>query len=199
MITMQTVLEQLTGEEIYNTLIHVMTNEFEDFAVARKHYEGAMLMLQAQLGDDAVPTVKDAMDAVRQQTVSNLLFSGVLGIKANLDHFTDPLLRNFLDVDSEIYLREDTANRLPAYEQAQTVLDRFYGLLSPHQRALYEDVITYTSYLDTTAPKLAHYYGYLLGNEFLSRIIPGYHADMALTVQYQMMLRDYFGKNLNLE
>lgn len=199
MITMQTVLEQLAGEETYNALIHVMTNEFEDFAVTRKHYERAMLILQAELGDDTVPTVKDAMDAIRRQTVSNLLFSGVLGIKANLDNFINPLLRNFLDVSPEIYLREDTAHRLPAYEHAQTVLDRFYVLLSPQQRTLYEDVIAYISYLETTAPKLAHYYGYLLGNEFLSRTIPGYHADMALTVQYRMMLRDYFGKKINLE
>ena len=104
------------------------------------------------------------------------------------------MTRNFLDVDSEIYLREETAHRLPEYEGAQKVLDQFYALLSPNQKVLYEDVISYSSYLETTAPKLAHYYGYLLGNELLPRIIPGYHGDMALTVRYRMMLRDYFGK-----
>lgn len=199
MITMQTVMEQLTGEEIYNTLIHVMTNEFEDFAVTRKQYENTTLTLQSELGNDTVPTVKDAMDAIQQQTVSNLLFSGAMGIKDNLDNFINPLTKNFLDVDSEIYLREETARRLPAYEQARKVLERFYALLSPDQQMLYEDIIAYISHLETTGPKLAHYYGYLLGNELLPRIVPGYHMDTALTLQYRIMLRDYFGKKINLE
>lgn len=198
MITMQTVLEQLTGEEIYNSLLLVMTQESTDFAVIRERYENAMHMLQAALGDDTSPTVKDAMEAVRKQTVSNLLFSGVLGIKANLDNFINPLMRNFLDVDSEIYLREETAHRLPEHEQARKVLEQFYGLLSPDQQPLYEDVITYISQLETMAPKLAHYCGYCLGNELLPRVVPGYHTDMALTIQYRMMLRDYFGWNMNL-
>lgn len=195
-MTMQTVLNQLTGEEIYNALIHAMTNEFEDFAAARKQYENAMTILRTELGDDATPSVNDAMAAIQQQTVSNLLFSGALGLKANLDNFIDPLTRNFLDVDSEIYLREDTAHRLPAYAQAQGVLERFSALLSPGQQALYEDVIAYTSHLETIAPKLAHYYGYLLGNALLPRIIPGYHPDATLTVQYRMMLTDCFGKKI---
>lgn len=197
MVTMQTVLNQLTCKEIYDSLIQIMTGEFEDFADAQKQYEHAMDILQTELGADAVT---DAMDAVQEQTVSNLLFSGVLGIKANLDNFINPLARNFLDVDSEIYLREDTAHRLPNYEQAQTVLDRFYAQLSPDQRMLFEEeVIAYICHLETVAPKLAHYCGYLLGNKLLPRIVPGYHADMALTEQYRMMLADYFGRKINLE
>lgn len=192
---MQTVLNQVTGKELYDALIQSMTEEFEDFAAARKRYERAMDILRTELGEAAVT---DAMDAIRQQTVSNLLFSGFLGLKANLDNFINPLARNFLDVDSEIYLREETARRLPEYDRAQTVLDRFYTLLSPDQKAMYEDVITYISCLETTAPKLAHYYGYILGNTLLPRIIPGYHTDTALTVQYWMMLRDYFGKGFVL-
>ena len=190
MITMQTVLNQLTRKEIYDSLIHFMTEEFEDFAAIQKQYEYTMDVLQTEVGEQAVA---DAVNAIQQQTVSNLLFSSFLGIKANLDNFINPLSRNFLDVDSEIYLREETAHSLPEYEHAQRVLDQFYTLLSPNQKVLYEDVISYRSYLETTAPKLAHYYGYLLGNELLPRIIPGYHEDMSLTVRYRMMLRDYFG------
>lgn len=193
MITMQTILKQLTGEEIYDSLIHFMAEEFEDFAVAREQYERIMDILQAELGEKAVT---DVNKAIQQQTVSNLLFSGTLGLKANLDNFINPLTRNFLDVDAEIYLREETAHRLPEYERAQRVLDQFYSTLSPDQKELYEDVIAYVSYLETIAPKLVHYYGYLLGNELLPYIIPGYHVDMALTRQYRIMLSTYFGKNL---
>lgn len=190
MITTQTILNQLQGEELYNSLIHLITEEFEDFAAIRKDYEQAMDTLQSKLGEHSVT---NAMDAIRQQTVSNLLFSGFLGLKANLDNFINPLARNFLGADFETYLREETAHRLPKYAQAQSVLDQFYTSLSADQKVLYGDVIAYICYLDTIAPKLAHYCGYLLGNELLPRIIPGYHTDAALTSRYHIMMGDYLG------
>lgn len=193
MITMQTILNQLTGTEICDSLIHFMTEEFEDFAAARKQYEYTMESLQTELGEDAVT---EAMDAVRQLTVSSILFSGALGIKANLDNFIDPLSRNFLDVEPEIYLRENTARSLPEYACARRVLNRFCASLTPGQQTLYEAVIAYISYLETAGPKLAHYCGYLLGNQLLPRIVPGYHTDAALTERYHMMLANYFGRKM---
>lgn len=199
MVTMQNFLDYLTDKEIYHTLIEVMTKDFGDFADAKKRYENAMHTLQAEIGKNVTPSVEDAMEAIQRQTISILFFSGVLGLKANLDNFINPLTRNFLDADCEVYLREDTAHRLPEYERAQTVLDQFYALLSPEQRNIYEDVITYICHLETVGPKLAHYYGYLSGNKILPLIVPGYHIDMLLTTQYRMMLKDYFGRNINLE
>lgn len=195
MITMQTVLKQLTGKDIYDSLIHLMTEGFTDFAVVRKRYEHTMGILKTKLGEKIVT---DTMEAIQQQTVSNLLFCGCLGIKANLDNFLNPLARNFLDVDPETYLREETAHRLPEYMHAQVILEQFYALCAPGYQAQYEEIVAYISYLETAAPKLAHYYGYLLGNEILPRIIPGYHTDMALTARYRMMLRVFFGKECAL-
>lgn len=194
MVTMQKILNLLTGKEIYYALIEVMTNDFGDFADSKIRYENALHTLQTELCESITPSAQDAMDAIQQQTISNLIFSGVLGLKANLDNFINPLTRNFLDVDYKVFLREDIAHRLPKYERAQIVLDQFYALLSPDQQTIYEDVITYICHLETIGPKLAHYYGYLLGNELLPHAVPGYHSDMALTAQYRMMLRNYFGK-----
>lgn len=194
MLTTQTVFDQLTGAGIVRALTEVMAQNFKDFAQEQKKYEQAMAILQEELGEASVPSVKDEMDAIARQTASDLLFSGILGIKANLDHFIDPMSRNFLDVSFETYLREITAHRLPEYVQAQKVRDRFYALLSPAQRMVYEPVSSYVASLETVGPKLAHYYGYLFGNKLLYRIVPGYHADMALTINYCMMLEEYFGK-----
>ena len=63
-------------------------------------------------------------------------FSACFGIKANLDNFTDPVARNFLDVD---------------------------------------------------------YYGYLLGNELLPRVIPGCYPDSMQTARYTAMIKSYLG------
>ena len=139
--------------------------------------------------------VADEINAIEQQCVSDLLFSGFLGIKANLDNFKNPIARNFLDVDFEVYLREEVAHRLPEYEQAQKSREQFYSQLSSAQREIYEDVRTYTCHLETIGPKLAHYLGYLLGNELLPRIIPGYCADSVLTIQYGAVLGKYMGKH----
>ena len=189
MITTQTVLEQLTGEAIVEALVETLSQNFEDFAAAKKQCGQALDRLREEIGDAA----QAEMTAIGQQTASNLLFSGFLGLKANLDHFLDPVARNFLDVDTETYLRENTARWLPAYCQAQETRKRFYAALTPAQKKLYEDITAYVSYLETAGPKLAHYFGYLLGNDLLPRIIPGYHPDPALTTQYQMMLEMYFG------
>lgn len=133
------------------------------------------------------------MDAIHQQIASTLLFSCFLGVKANLDHFKDPIGHNFLDADPEIYLREDVAKRLPEYESAQRVQEQFYAALPPALQDRYADIAAYISHLETVGPKLAHYYGYILGNLLFSRIIPGYVADVKLTQQYRSMLSGYLG------
>ena len=81
---------------------------------------------------------------------------------------------------------------LPEYRKAEASRARFFALLTPKQRALYEDVTAYDTYLKTTGSKLAHYYGYLLGNWLLPRIIPSYHPDLVQTINYQMQLKGFF-------
>ena len=61
------------------------------------------------------------------------------------------------------------------------------------ERILEEYGTEYICYLETVGPKLAHYYGYLLGNAMLHRVIPGYQPDLALTLGYFTMLKNYFG------
>lgn len=191
MLSMGTIREQLTSHHIVEAFVQWMAKEYEDFAADHQRYMDAIASLQQELGDAAI----EEIDAIERQCASDLLFSGLLGLKANLDNFVDPVARNFLDVDFEVYLREETAHRLPDYEQAQKVRDWFYSKLTPAQKEIYEDVITYTSHLETVGPKLAHYFGYILGNTLFPRTVPGYHSDLALTIQYKNMLGDYFGKH----
>ena len=130
---------------------------------------------------------KAEMDAIDKQLRSLVLFSGMLGLRANWEHFIDPL-RNFLDADTEVYLREETAHRLPAYKAAQETRDAFFARLSPEEQDIYDAVTEYACYLETVAPKLAHYYGYILGNELLPQVIPGYHPSALQTAAYEMTL-----------
>ena len=153
----------------------IMEQHCEDFPEIREKYQEAIA--QAEEG-------KKLAEAIDAQATSDLLFSAALGLKANLDHFRDPIARTFLEVDPEIYLRESVAHSMPQYIEAQKVLDAVE----------YDDDITaYTTYLETVGPKLAHYFGYLLGDELLSRIIPGYQPDPILTFRYHNWVCGYTG------
>lgn len=194
MAVVKQILDQFTGTMLVDALMDAMAECVEDFAADREKCRRAARDLKQAMGPDPEIPVEQELEAIRTQTVSNFLYAGVLGCMANLDHFRDPVVRNFLEVDSEIYLREATAHRLPAYEKAGTVRDRFYAQLTPRQQELYEDVAAFVSHLETAGPKLAHYYGYLLGNTLLYYVVPGYHSDQTMTARYSRMMEEYFGK-----
>ena len=61
---------------------------------------------------------------------------------------------------------------------------------------IFEPIISYKSVLEVSGMKLAHYFGYLLGNQLFYRSIPGYHSDAMLDLRYRCLLEDYFGCKL---
>lgn len=190
MLRIKEVMGQLSGKGVVDAFIAALSESLEDFSQVQRQYAEAMEALQTALGDSL--SVQEERDAIESQTASGLLFSAYLGLKANLDNFINPMGRCFLEVDSDVYLRENLACRLPEYERAQAARNRFYARLSPAQREIYEGVVAYTSYLETVGPKLAHHFGYMLGNELLPRVIPGYVADPVQTARYKTMIRGYF-------
>lgn len=193
MITVNTFFEKISFKEIVASLVDVMAANFEEFAADQTRFNETITLLENELGEEVSPSVSDIVDSIDQQISSSLLFACFLGLKANLDHFTDPIGRTFLDVDPETYLREDIAMRFPHYRNAQRIQEQFYDVLSPAQKVMYEDITTYISHLETVGPKLAHYYGYMLGNQFFPHVAPGYVADYQLTLRYRYMLENFFG------
>lgn len=175
MIELTTIMEQLTGQALTNSLIEFLEQHCGDFPEIHGKYQEAIARTEEG------KTLAEAIDA---QTASDLLFSAVLGMKANLDHFRDPIARTFLEVDPEIYLRETVAHSLPQYLEAQNVRNTIDAN---------DAIIAYATYLETFGPKLAHYFGYLLGDELLPRVIPGYQPDPLLTTGYRAWMRTYLG------
>lgn len=197
MISVETFFEKISYKEIVAALVSVMAENFVDFAEDQPRFNETIILLENELGSEASPSVSDMVDAIHQQIGSSLLFSCFLGLKANLDHFIDPIGRTFLDVDPEIYLQENVAKHFPDYQRAEHVQEEFYGALSPEQKDKYEDISAYISHLETVGPKLAHYYGYVLGNQLFPHVIPGYISDSKLTFRYRNMLENYLGTNVN--
>ena len=150
-------------------------------------------MLRKELGDKATVSVDEFDAALHDAICSDLVYSAYLGFKANLDYYENPLANNFLEVDPEIYLREGTAHRLPAYEKAYAKVDAFYKQLSPELREATDAVTDYESHLETVGPKLAHYWAFKKANSFFPKVIPGYCASIPFTYAYEHMLAKYMG------
>lgn len=199
MLSENALFPKISYKEIVTKLADVLARNSEEFHEDLAHFNETISLLEAELEQDTSPSVADLVDAIHQQIGSTLLFSCCLGLKANLDHFIDPVSRTFLDVDPEIYLRENIARQLPDYLRAQRVQEQFYKALSRIQREKYDEgITTYICHLDTVGPKLAHYYGYLLGNQLFPHIITGYVSDTQLLIQYRYMLETYLGINIEI-
>ena len=192
---MRTFLNQLNKHTMMDFLIAMVEENFQDFPDVQQGYILAMETLQNSIGENAVHKEREA---ICQQIASTILFSVVLGVQANYHYFSDPVGGNFLNADPEVYLRENIAKHLPEYAAAQQFRSEFYSRLDAAQKELYQPVTEYTSYLETVGPKLAHYFGYLLGNELLQRVVPGYQPDLAFTLQYCIKLEGYFGQQIDL-
>lgn len=186
-------LEQISYEKIVASLVDVMAANFEEFVVEHANFKETIALLEKQLGEESSPSVSEELNAINQQIGACLAFSCFLGLKANWDHYIDPVGRTFIDVDPEIYLRENVVRQLPDYQNAQRVQKQFHCSLSPEQQELYENISAYISHLETVGPKLAHYYGYVLGNQLLPHVMPGFVADSQLTLQYRCILENYLG------
>ena len=195
MMTANTLLKKYSYREIVESLEAAMADKFADFASEQMRFHKAISALE-NLEKGNAPSAREAVEAIYRQIGSGLLFAFFLGMKANFDHFIDPIGRTFLEVDAEVYLREETAKQLPDYQSAQLVKRRFFAAQVPEYQELYEDIIAYISYLETVGPKLAHYYGYTTGNQLFPHIIPGYCADTRLTSRYSHMLENYLGVSL---
>ena len=197
MLSVNKFFEEVSYKEMVSSLVEVMVSNFEDFAADQARYKETLSWLEQTLPESTAPSVEKLVNAIDQQIGSTILFSYFLGLKANWDHFIDPIGRTFLDVDTEVYLREDMARQLPDYQNAQRTQEQFYASLTPVQQERYEYITSYICHLETVGPKLAHYYGYLLGNQLFPRTIPGYGEDTPFTFQYRNMLENYFGLSIN--
>ena len=196
MILASTFLKEISYREMVESLVDVMAANFEDFAAEYAHFRETIAQLESQQEDGA--SVSEMLEAMEQQIGSRLVFSFFLGLKANLDHYHDPVCRTFIDIDPEIYLRENVAQQLPDYQNAKCIQKKFYTALTAVQQEMYEDISSYISYLETVGPKLAHYYGYIQGNKLFPHIIPGYVEDRQLTLRYSLLLEDYFAIKMRL-
>lgn len=201
MIHQLTMLQNLCGRNTYEALVHTLYNQCNDFPEIYQKYLEAVAQLRVELGNDTTPSVDMFVAAIEMQCCSNMLFAGFQGLKMNYDHFINPMMPNITwkQIDFNETWREELSSSLPMYHSAQLVIDDFYSLLTEDQRErLFTPIGEYESELHVAAPKLAHFYGYKMGNTLLRLMVPSYHDDPSIDLRYSRILGDYFGRPLDM-
>lgn len=199
MISKTQFMNSLIGKPVVDALIQTLYNQMEDFPAIYQAYLDAIKKLHAELGPDAKNEIKKYVTAIEQMCASNLYYAGTQGLKMNYDHFVNPMTPNctWPQIDHDDYLRPHIAESLPLYQTAYQFKERFEKQLPKNFESVIEAVASYEAALECGGIKLAHYYGYLMGNELLLHCVPGYHPDMVLDLRYTQMLEQYFGKRLS--
>ena len=201
MISNTQILDALLGKQIVDALIETLYFQDDDFSEIHQAYLVAIDTLKTALAPDAKYSVQKYVTAIEQQCASNLFFAGVQGLKMNLEHFKNPMTPNSIwpQVDYDDFLRVDLAYTMPLYQTAQKYTDEFENTLPKELHETCDAVTCYRTILETSGMKLAHYYGYLLGNDLLKCCVPGYQPDHVLDFRYRHMLEHYFGGALRMD
>ena len=199
MISKTQFMNSLIGKPVVDALIQTLYNQMEDFPAIYQAYLDAIKKLREELGPEAKNEIKKYVIAIEQMCASNRYYAGTQGLKMNYDHFVNPMTPNctWPQVDYDDYLRPYIAESLPLYQTAYRFKEKFEKQLPDHIESVIEAVTSYETALECGGIKLAHYYGYLMGNELLLHCVPGYHPDMVLDLRYTQMLEQYFGKRLS--
>lgn len=161
-----------------------------DFEAIHKPYLSAVDALTEIAPEQTRSYLHEANTAYTQE----LLFLFFKGIQMNVACFNNPVNAKILEMDFEVIHHEYQMNALPGIVQARTLAMAAAHQL-PEERLL--PVLDYFAYRETVGWKLAHFWGYLLGNRLLYHLIPGYTQDEVTTLYYKRMLSDYLQFGLN--
>ncbi len=153
-----------------------------DYAEVKLTYEKACRELKAKFAhtDKIIEYTNDILAA-------SLVFSYELGMKHGSEYVS-----NILE-DYDATIREKELKESPDYIEAYNNLQKVVALIPAEVRSLYDDCLEHFAFMETFIPKLAHYYGFILGNE----VHREEKSDYELPNKYKYWLSDYL--NMKLE
>lgn len=190
MITVESIVAQLTDPltvlpEVRETLRTLDPEYLEE--------EVKFLQAAAALEREVGPGAKEFLTALEQEITSDIIFAGWQGFKLNLECFINPVNKLLLREDFEDLHLEHRMSTLPRARAARSTLNAFLDSLPSEKHHLTAGITNYYAYLQTTAYKLAHYFGFCLAEHFLPHVLSEYAADTALTARYSQTLCAFLG------
>ncbi len=192
MLTVKSVTQFLTDPKRIMGEMQTIFREIDpEYPAEEAAYFQAIQTIPEQLPPEMRPEVMALISLQEQALASDFLFLIWNGLRLNLDCFYHPTSKLFLKLDYEEIHQEETMQTMPVPRKYWKRVDAFYRGMNCQQHELFSPFTSYYTYLQTTGYKLAHYFGFVLGNELLPFVVPGYSPDQAISSTYGMELKDY--------
>lgn len=159
----------------------------------------ACTILKSGLDDDVSFTAQDYLDAKDESFASGIIFVIGRGFKLHLDIHSNPVNALAFELDYEDLHEERKMHLLPMARKANSITCIYFEELRTSHRAkldLLDGIDSYYSYLKTVGYKVAHYYGFVLADQILPHLIPGYYADSVYVSSYRLTLNNDIGVNV---
>lgn len=190
------IMDELTGRGNVYALIRTLYNQADEFPEIYANYKKALAAIDEYLEKDSDKIVEKLSVAIDMKCGANMFWCGVEGLKMNYRHFVDPYTPNctWRNFDYDDFLRIEIVGELPMYRAADRYVELVRKRLGGECQDAWDAITAYEVALELCGMKLAHYYGYLAGNDILRHYVPGYHSDPALELRYRSQLEDYFGR-----
>lgn len=169
---------------------HLRTHDTE-YPEVEKAYQEAVQSLKTALKPDTIPLLDVYITAQDDRITACLRFLFWQGLHLNEACFRDPIQKHFLNQDFEDICQEGILNSLSEAVRAYDYGWQLYLSLTDAEKAQAEPITEYHCHLETAGYKLAHYWGFRYGDELLSKVVPGYVPDLAVTVAYRRMVLDF--------
>lgn len=185
--------DQLTDTNMLLELTDLLRRKDQSFRIVEQEFAAAVQEARCVLASEDFVNLDHYIATWNQKIVCWLVYSGHLGYRVNLENFRDPTGYDFLSSDPSVYLKEHIAAILPIYTKACEEHEEYYRALSQKGKAFDGAISNYYCYLETVGPKLAHYAGYVIANEFLPWVEPGYYPDLYQTLTYTSHIEKYLG------
>ena len=200
MNTVHSFVDQLINPKTIMAKVKDILREVDpEYEKEEQAFTAACSSLEAGIDDSVTITVQSYLEALEEEFASDIVFVVGRGFKLNLDIHNNPVNALAFKLDYEDLHEERKMHLLPMAEKANKTSYAFLEELRTSHRDkldLLNGVNSYYSHLKTIGYKVAHYYGFLLADQLLPHLIPGYYADSVYVSTYGLILHNDIGINV---
>ena len=197
MKTIKNVMDSMTNTKRIMEDLREMLREIDlQYPEEEQRYQEGLIKFKAVIDEEKLALLEAEIAAEERRIASNMVYLVWRGLQQNLACHQNPVAKKFIELDYEDIHREDLMNGMPDSVAAGNAGRKLALALSDAEREL-NPTTWYYAYFETVAYKVAHYYGFKLGDALLPMVEPGYCSDPALTFRYGREVEDYLKVNLS--
>ena len=193
MKTIEDIKNLMVGKSVITDLADLLRANDAEFAESEKKYLAAVETLRFELPTEFVPTLDEYLAACESDVISGVAYAGYLGFRINLENFHHPIGIDFVRLDTIDYLKDHLFGHFPVNYRNAQVCEGFRKSLPAAFEQLQDDIQDYFTHMECAGPKLAHYAGYIIGNQILPWVESGYREDYCQTVAFAAETEKYMG------